>query len=413
MKYQSEIIHEILEQRGHGKSSLHYQSECIETWLEEVKGSYPKLTEYQAEWLNYMLENPLGEFPYVALIDVTGATVNNVVPYAYKSAILKGQTLVNIVHEDIYMDNVKLRSANYTLNGVKPDTNYLVKYTVGGTVGGRLALGFLGSTTWSSNIENQERSGTIILNSGLEPIYFRIIGVPGVDSFTNDDVQVNIIEYQQGMENWDISYFEGMQSVKIPVLTTSNEDGTKTNILTVNEPVELRGIGDVKDTIDCLTGQMTERIREVVLDGSESWESHAVKTDTIVFKLYVNTLKHIDHHIISDRFPTNASGDVEKITNTGNVVYLAILKSKADNLKNFKSYLSQNPITIQYQLATESIKTVELSITDESGNKIEHFKPIEGTMHIQTDGEPIKPTVSMEIPVEAIAQNLASFIGEE
>ena len=211
MKEQSEIIREILEQRGHEKSSLHYQSECIETWLEEVKGSYPKLTEYQAEWLNYMLENPLGEFPYVALIDVTGATVNNVVPYAYKSAILKGQTLVNIVHEDIYMDTVKLRSANYTLNGVKPDTNYLVKYTVGGTVGGRLALGFLGSTTWSSNLENQERSGTIILNSGLAPIYFRIIGVPGVDSFTNDDVQVNIIEYQQGMENWDISYFEGMQ----------------------------------------------------------------------------------------------------------------------------------------------------------------------------------------------------------
>ena len=36
-------------------------------------------------------------------------------------------------------------------------------------------------------------------------------------------------------------------SVKMPVLTTSNEDGTKTNILTVNEEVELRGIGDIKE----------------------------------------------------------------------------------------------------------------------------------------------------------------------
>ena len=33
-----------------------------------------------------------------------------------------------------------------------------------------------------------------------------------------------IIEYQQGMENWDIPYFEGMQSVKLPVLTTHNSN---------------------------------------------------------------------------------------------------------------------------------------------------------------------------------------------
>ena len=31
-----------------------------------------------------------------------------------------------------------------------------------------------------------------------------------------------LIEYQEGMENWDIPYFEGVQSVKMPVLSTSN-----------------------------------------------------------------------------------------------------------------------------------------------------------------------------------------------
>ena len=29
--------------------------------------------------------------------------------------------------------------------------------------------------------------------------------------------QPMIIEYQEGMENWDIPYFTGMQSVKLPV----------------------------------------------------------------------------------------------------------------------------------------------------------------------------------------------------
>ena len=35
---------------------------------------------------------------------------------------------------------------------------------------------------------------------------------------------IMIIEYQDGMENWDIPYFEGMQSVKMPVLTTTGNN---------------------------------------------------------------------------------------------------------------------------------------------------------------------------------------------
>ena len=54
MKYQSELIKEIVEARGHNKSSLHYESECIESWIEESKGAYPKLCDYQSEWLNYI-----------------------------------------------------------------------------------------------------------------------------------------------------------------------------------------------------------------------------------------------------------------------------------------------------------------------------------------------------------------------
>ena len=39
----------------------------------------------------------------------------------------------------------------------------------------------------------------------------------------------------------------------------------KSNILTVNEPIELRGIGDVQDTLDLTTGELTQRINEIVL----------------------------------------------------------------------------------------------------------------------------------------------------
>ena len=103
MKYQSELIKEIVDNRGHKKSSLHYQSECEETWIEEAKGAYPKLCDYESEWLNYISilddmggsedpEPPIGEFPYETVTTNTSATVNHVVPYAYKTAILYGKT---------------------------------------------------------------------------------------------------------------------------------------------------------------------------------------------------------------------------------------------------------------------------------------------------------------------------------
>lgn len=69
------------------------------------------------------------------------------------------------------------------------------------------------------------------------------------------------IEYGTVSTNYEEPIFE-LQSVKMPVLTTSNEDGTKTNILTVNEDVTLRSNGDVCDELNLLTGRLTQRIDE-------------------------------------------------------------------------------------------------------------------------------------------------------
>ena len=54
MKYESELLSEIIANRGHQKSSIHYESECKESFIEECKGGYPKLCDYESEWLNYM-----------------------------------------------------------------------------------------------------------------------------------------------------------------------------------------------------------------------------------------------------------------------------------------------------------------------------------------------------------------------
>ena len=133
MKYKSELIKEIVETRGHELSSLHYQSECVEKWIEETKGAYPKLCDYESEWLAYYLENVgIGKFPYLALDNIRSTTIENTVPIPFKSAILKGQTLINLGGHDrvtatysTYVDGVYkyLKDVNQYYDGLKINDN--------------------------------------------------------------------------------------------------------------------------------------------------------------------------------------------------------------------------------------------------------------------------------------------------
>ena len=119
--------------------------------------------------------------------------------------------------------------------------------------------------------------------------------------------------------------------------------------------------------------------------------------------------------MISDRFPqSDIDGDKESIRGGGDFIFIYISKEKVEgNVNSFKQWLTQNPIKYQYRKSEKSVKTVDLSIQDQDGNTLRKIKPIEGSMHIHSDGTPLKPTITMEIPVEATTQNLASFIEEE
>ena len=241
------------------------------------------------------------------------------------------------------------------------------------------------------------------------------------------DLQVMIIEYVEEMENWDIPYFESMKSVQMPVLTTSNEEGTKTNILTVNEEVELRGVGEVQDELDLLSGKLTQRIGVMVLDGvGMNMQKDSTNGDYVRFNLKSYKGKNMTAHDMKvraklkcDKLPVLGDGSHSRecIHNGGASDYKLMIwlnKSKLSSLDNTGvcQYLQSNPITVQYELVTESIKTVELTCTNEQG-QIVQLKPIEGTMHMKTSSDTIPPLLDMEVPVEAITQNLNSFASME
>ena len=95
LKYESEVLFDLMKRDGEDAPSdvLSYESELKEKYLSQVMGAYPKVQDYRPEWLYYNLYSQLpSDFPDESVANVTSASFYNVVPYAYTSAILKGNT---------------------------------------------------------------------------------------------------------------------------------------------------------------------------------------------------------------------------------------------------------------------------------------------------------------------------------
>lgn len=183
----------------------------------------------------------------------------------------------------------------------------------------------------------------------------------------------------------------------------------KSNSLTVNEDVELRGIGDVQDTLDCLTGEVTERITEIVLDGSEDWK----KDGNAGYCLTMNDLIRDSNYqqvLTSDRLPIGKLYNSSYTTTTlsgytknnlyPNQNWLYIVGSEFSTIDELKTWLSQNPTTVQYRLATESIKTVDLTIKDHNGQNVKQLMSFNGGTHFNTRSSEGSPQPSVSVSVE-------------
>ena len=192
-------------------------------------------------------------------------TLYNTAEKPVKSAILKGNTLVNVNRSNFVVNSDITGDYENAISKFDTDMKASTTYTV-------IAYS---DNQYEYRLSEMRNTTEIALNN-VRPL---TVGVPTVfttnEKFTNlrgylkgdtlnipqgTEIKILIIEGDHSNEN--IPYFEGMQSVKMPVLTTSNKDGTKTNTLTVNEDVTLRSNGDICDELNLLTGQLTQRIDE-------------------------------------------------------------------------------------------------------------------------------------------------------
>lgn len=193
--------------------------------------------------------------------------------------------------------------------------------------------------------------------------------------------------------------------------TSESYEPYKSNILSCNEEVELRGVGNVKDELNLVTSELTQRIGEVTFKGAlnEGWgqfDNSAIQEKTCLFVYYgglpsspKEDLKMLsDKYIIKNGYVTLLNTDEEMVhVYSDRAVYFRVLKSKlsTQNVTGFKEWLSQNPFTIQYQLKTESIKTVGLSIVDQNNTKIDKMHVFNEVTHVNASSDELTPTVNI------------------
>lgn len=169
---------------------------------------------------------------------------------------------------------------------------------------------------------------------------------------TKDDVECVLCVYHLLDYKGDVKQ---LQLVEGDISTPYEPYTEQTVQIALNEP--LRGIGEYKDTIT--KDGVARKIKKAVFDGSEGWsidkivEGNTTQTFVLILKDVLSIPNH-DKRIMCDKFKFGTAlwtKDIVAIGTYSNKLYLNVEKDKTPDLQTFKTWLSQNPLTVDYVLA--------------------------------------------------------------
>lgn len=188
---------------------------------------------------------------------------------------------------------------------------------------------------------------------------------------------------------WSNIQIEEVESLKSP--KTTYESHTSSSLTIPNEVV-LRSLPNgVCDTYNTRTGEYVRRILEIVFNGSEDilWSpsGYSSASHYAFFTRSVNGAKNAITKVYCDKLPSigslseaqqNREGCMISSDNRGHGNFWIKLSSQKieNNVSSLKDYLKQNPITIQYELATPIITKFQPQST---------LKPHNTTTHIYSE----------------------------
>lgn len=481
----------------------------------------------------------------------------NTVDGVCKSAILLGQTLVNLVEPNghIYFESTTLnKEKDFKSTHIKPNTTYTAFFNFLNPIKtqDKVMIGVVNEygSSWVSSLSTHYGNDTVCktnlkfttssnANSGCS-FRIRYDSLRGGQSETpKNDLNIELVILEGDYTNVDIPYFEGMQSVKMPVLSTTgknlwgehiweewskspvtnghivtgfkpnckytvsvskiivpvgiyyrfsigggylltydnrkglepyvitnlsrtfstDENGGfrlgdyfnsksnieifknsvenlqleensinttyepyKSNILSCNEEVTLRGIGDVKDELNLLTGELTQRIeytedfisyfkirsfnRGFTLNEDYHLGSIAsvYLSDSLVVKPSNSTSL-----VLGNSFSVSIGGKSEDIIIQFDAFNdwvtlkfkngFLTKKGYSEDEKGALLFLKENPIKCLMKLKTPTVKTVDLSILNQDNQSIKQLNSFaNGYIQVSSQEGALIPTTEYEVP---------------
>lgn len=166
--------------------------------------------------------------------------------------------------------------------------------------------------------------------------------------------------------------------------------------IALNEP--LRGIVEYKDTIT--KDGVARKIKKAVFDGSEGWsidkivEGNTTQTFVLILKDVLSIPNH-DKRIMCDKFKFGTAlwtKDIVAIGTYSNKLYLNVEKDKTPDLQTFKTWLSQNPLTVDYVLAEPVTEPLPGSVQAQ----LQALHSENGVTHVFVDSGEVEAGINIE-----------------
>ena len=184
-------------------------------------GLTPVSKGYVGTHLFYNGDNTIIDLTYEKyILNTQFSTLYNTEEAPVKSAILKGQTIINLLTSTTFPQTI-YENIDFPLKQkIKPSTTYTVIIDVNTTNSyiDDCFLGFVDGHAWQSDsIQYLETSKILLTTTDID--VQRYLRVRGAGTIIN-----SIIVLEGDYTNVDIPYFEDMQSVKMPVLKTTGKN---------------------------------------------------------------------------------------------------------------------------------------------------------------------------------------------
>lgn len=258
-----------------------------------------------------------------------------------------------------------------------PNTDYLIRVTPHYTEKLVDTSGFLGvGEPYDNNLPN-----------GIISLIPDVGTTDKTNYFRTDATGKLILEFKGSANEENIRKMLEQAEITLALKTFNNEHEPyheQTVQIALNEP--LRGVGDYKDTIT--KDGVVWKIKRVVLDGSEDekWGLSREHTNHINFALVLKDATTVNTGIrtMMDKFKHFGAvwnSDVAGQDMFGKTLRINIQKTLASTAEEFKTWLSQNPLTVDYVLETPTTEPLPESVHDQ----LSALHSENGTTHVFVD----------------------------